>query len=239
MQFSPEKYSLKIGNEFIERIGQGCKEKFFKFVGMRLDEFLTWEFHIKHVGNKISSANFALNRVKHVLPLHIRKLVYNSLIRSHIEYGIIAYGGSNNKGLIKIKKLQKRAVRTVAIKSWSSHTDPLFERMQLLKFEDLFSLNVGTFMYKYINLKLPASFNGMFKSLSEPNRTKNFRLEKTKQKYLDSFPKVVLPKVWNSFNFELKNSQALNSLKRKFKAETFSTYKSFRCLKPACYSCEN
>ena len=77
------------------------------------------------------------------------------------------------------------------------------------------------------------------KQNSEPNRTKNFRLEKTKQKYLDSFPKVVLPKVWNSFNFELKNSQALNSLKRKFKAETFSTYKSFRCLKPACYSCEN
>jgi hypothetical protein len=239
MPFSPEKYSLKIGNESIERIGQGCKEKFFKFVGMRLDEFLTWEFHIKHVGNKISSANFALNRVKHVLPFHIRKLVYNSLIRSHIEYGIIAYGGCSNKGLDRIKKLQKRAVRTVAIKSWSAHTDPLFERLQLLKFDDLYSLNVGIFMYKYINSKLPSSFNGMFQSLSEPNRTKNFILEKTKKRYLDFFPKVILPKLWNALNLELKTSQTLNLLKRGFKAETFSTYKSFRCLKHACYSCSN
>ena len=38
---------------------------FFHFLGMRLDEFLTWEFHMKHVCNIILRANFALNRVKH------------------------------------------------------------------------------------------------------------------------------------------------------------------------------
>ena len=35
--------SLRIGDEIIERIGNDCKTKSFKFVGIHLDEFITWE----------------------------------------------------------------------------------------------------------------------------------------------------------------------------------------------------
>ena len=38
--------NLKIGNEIVERIGNGCKTKSFKFIGHHLDEFLSWVFHI-------------------------------------------------------------------------------------------------------------------------------------------------------------------------------------------------
>ena len=106
-----------------------------------------------------------------------------------------------------------------------------------MKFDDLFQLNAGIFMHKYINNKLPDSFSNMFKPLSEPNRTNNFLLEKTKHKYLDWFPKVVLPKVWNVLNLELKSAKSANSIKRKFKTDKFYDYKSFRCLKTTCYSC--
>ena len=34
--------------------------KYFKFVGIRFDEFLNWEYQIEHVCKKISSAIFAL-----------------------------------------------------------------------------------------------------------------------------------------------------------------------------------
>ena len=135
-------------SRYIERIGQGCKEEYFKFVGIRLDEFLTWDYHSKHICNKISSANFALSRVKHILPLHIRKLVYNSLVRCHIEYGILAFGGCNNKKSKRIRILQKRAVRTVANKTLSAHTDPVFGNLGIMKFDDLFHLNTCIFMHK-------------------------------------------------------------------------------------------
>ena len=36
-------FNLKIGNENIERIGNNCKTKSFKFVGIHLDEYVTWE----------------------------------------------------------------------------------------------------------------------------------------------------------------------------------------------------
>ena len=33
-----------IGNEILERIGNYCVNKYFKFVGLKLDEFLNWDF---------------------------------------------------------------------------------------------------------------------------------------------------------------------------------------------------
>ena len=107
MKIFPEVHKLSIGNEDIERIGFGCRDEHFKFVGMKMDEYLTWDFHIKHIENKVSSANFALNRTKNLLPVNVRKLIYNSLVKSHIEYGIIAYGGVEKRRLNKIKTLQK------------------------------------------------------------------------------------------------------------------------------------
>ena len=176
MEIAPKIHKLKIGNEYIERIGEGYKEEFFIYVEIRLDEFLSWDYHSKHICIKISSANFALSRVKHILPLHIRKLVYNSLVRCHIEYSILAFGGCNNKESKTIGTLQKRAVRTVANKSLSAHTDPVFGNLGIMKFDELFQLNTCIFMHKYINNKLPES--DMFKPLSEPNKTKNFYLRK-------------------------------------------------------------
>ena len=38
--------NLSIENEEIKRIGEGCKENFFKFVGVHLDEHLTWQYHV-------------------------------------------------------------------------------------------------------------------------------------------------------------------------------------------------
>ena len=44
MPFDDHVFKLNIGEEKIERIGNNCREKYFKFVGVRFDEFLTRDF---------------------------------------------------------------------------------------------------------------------------------------------------------------------------------------------------
>ena len=122
--------------------------------------------------------------------------MYDAMIISHIEYGIMSYGGCNKKDLKRLTNLQKRAVRIVALETRSAHTDPLFGSLEIPKLEDLYKLNAGIFMYKFFKSKLPDSFNDLFKPLSEPNRTYNFRLERPRHKYLEKFPKVT------TFNLE-------------------------------------
>ena len=49
-------HNLKIDNEVFERIGKNCPEESFKFVGIILDENLSWRHHFNYVINKIAGA---------------------------------------------------------------------------------------------------------------------------------------------------------------------------------------
>ena len=229
--------SLRIGNENIERVGEGCKEETFKFVGLNLDEHLSWQQHVNYVCKKVSSANFALNSVKNILPLRIRKLAYNSLVRSHIEYGILAYGSCRGKYIQQLCTLLKKSVRIVGKRSYISHTDPIYGTLNLLKFHDLYRLNVSLFMYRYQNLKLPVSFDKMFLPLQAAKRTLNYKLERTKYKYLESLPKVIFPRIWNEINCEYKSSKNIGSFKQKIIADSITEYNSYKCRRKNCPSC--
>ena len=167
---------LQIGYELVERIGFDCQTQFFKFVGLHLDEYLTWDHHINHVHGRLASGNFAINSAKNFLPQDTRLKLYNSLFKSHLEYGILAWGGvptSKIKGLIN---LQKKCVRNVANKNRLSHTDPIFSSLKILKFADLFTYNAIVFMHKFAFGKQPKTFDNMFQPLGANNRTGNYQL---------------------------------------------------------------
>ena len=230
---------LFIENVELERIGNNCTDKYFKFVGVRLDEHLTWSYHTSYVSNKISSAIFALNQLKNIFPLQIRKSIYNTLIKSHIEYGLLSWGLGNYKSLANIKKLQKKAIRIISNKGFKNHTDPLFCTLGLLKFDDLVKLKICEFMYKFFYSKLPESFNNMFEPLSGENRTKCLKLQTAKNKCLESFPAVIFPKTWNLLPIHLKNASTSKSLKKSMKADFIMDYNSFRCTTRNCFSCRN
>ena len=100
---------LQIDNKDIERVGTGCKNESFKFVGVLLDENLNWKHHLK-----ASSAVFALSSVKNILSSNIKLTIYNSLFRLFTEYGISAWGRNKYSEMKKIHILQKRAIRLIA-----------------------------------------------------------------------------------------------------------------------------
>jgi len=59
---------ILIENTFLHRIGKNCDEKGHKFLGILIDENLTWKHHLSHINQKVSRALFSLKQVKHFLP---------------------------------------------------------------------------------------------------------------------------------------------------------------------------
>ena len=76
------------------------------FLGLTIEQHMTWNAYILKVSNKISRSLGIMNRLKWYLPQNMLQTIYNSLILSHIIYSILVWGFKSNQ----ISKLQKRAV---------------------------------------------------------------------------------------------------------------------------------
>ena len=143
---------LFINNTKIEQV------KEFDFLGMVIDECMTWNSHINKIAGKISRVNGVLSRLKRFVPSGILKMIYNALIQPHLNYGILLWG----KNVSRIQKLQKWAVRSITLSKYNAHTDPLFIKLKLLKITDIYTLCLLKFYHKYKKNLLPPYFTGMF-----------------------------------------------------------------------------
>ena len=76
----------------------------FDFLGITLDKHLTWKPHVDKISNKISKTLGILNRLKFYLPQNAKLAIYNSLILSHINYGILLWGNTNYINRLKTYK---------------------------------------------------------------------------------------------------------------------------------------
>ena len=230
--------SLNIGNEKLEQIGNNLSTKSFKFVGIHLDEHLDWSHHIKFLHNKLLSANYVTSTSKNILPRHLRILLYNSLFKSQLEYGILSWGGVKSSQFKGIINLLKKCIRNVANKDYQSHTDPLFKQLNLLKLEDIFKYNCKVFMYKYAHGLQPSSFNDMFIPLRSHNRNGKYHIHERYSKSIDKFPSIFLPKTWNENSMEFKQEYNLNKFKAYIMQSFLSDYEdTIRCKNKYCPDC--
>ncbi len=76
---------LVIDDTVIERVSE------FNFLGLTLDENLTWKSNINKISKKISKSMGILNKLKHFLPIKTKIMIYNSLILSHLNFGILTW----------------------------------------------------------------------------------------------------------------------------------------------------
>ena len=138
----------------------------------------------------------------------------------------------------KITQVQKKCVRNVAGKGYNSHTDPIFNKLNILKFEDLFKYNSCNFMHKCINNKLPPSFQDFFTPFSVPNRTHSFKQDKLKNDSNLHFPSYFLPKFWNSNSLVLKCTVSHKAFKKELAKTYISKYaEHVRCNYDECVDC--
>ena len=93
---------LSINQTIIEKVTE------FNFLGITLDETLSWKPHLTKVSNKISKIFGILSRTKRYLDTSILLKIYNSLILSQMHYGILCWGFECHKLFKLQKKLSKK-----------------------------------------------------------------------------------------------------------------------------------
>ena len=101
-----------------------------KFLGLVLDENLTWNPHITSVSRKIAKCIGTLYRCRRFLSLDILKNLYYSFIYPYISYGTLIWGSNYKSRIQPIYKLQKRVLRTMTFSNFRTPSKPLFKGLK-------------------------------------------------------------------------------------------------------------
>ena len=143
-----------------------------KFLGVLLDENLSWKTHIKYIENKISKNIGILFKARPFLNKKSLLSLYYSYIHSYINYGSVSWGSTCRTNLKKINSQQKHALRIIFNKSKFEHTSELFKSSKILNVCKLNIFNTAVFMHKIQRKSAPSIFSPKFRKPSHSHPTR-------------------------------------------------------------------
>ena len=208
------------------------KVKQTKFLGIIVDENLTWKNHILHVSNKISRSIGVLNRVRYIFPTRTLHNLYYSMIHPHLLYCLIVWGNSNFTTINKLVCLQKKAMRIISNSGYRSSTTPIFKKLSILKLTDLYKLEISLYMFKCLHCLLPnvCNQNGPTLRPIMPQQTRansilyNFIQPGCRTTVRERSLALQGPKLWNSLPCSSKEILSLNIFKNHIAKFTINAY---------------
>ena len=104
-----------------------------KFLGVIINENLSWKQHIEILSSKISKTIGILYKSRDVLSKQCLKQLYFSFIHSYVNYVNIAWARASNSKLENVYCYQKHAARVIYHKDWYTHVKPLLNDTKALK----------------------------------------------------------------------------------------------------------
>jgi len=79
-----------------------------KFLGVFLDQHLSWKTHINYISQKIAKNIGIISRISHILPKSIRLSLYYTLILPYLSYCNLIWSSNYDSRLKKLVILQKK-----------------------------------------------------------------------------------------------------------------------------------
>lgn len=207
---------LSINNEVIKR------EESLQFLGVTIDENLSWDEHIKFLENKVSKNIGILYRARKVLTKMCLKNIYFSFIHSYLHYANISWASCGRTKLKRLASLQKKAVRLICNKEMFSSSKPLFQNLKIL---NLYKMNIFQnifYMFKVKQQLIPESLCHCFQEINHvyPTRSSStdFKIPLPNSKMQKFSIQFRGPSLWNNvLNYEDKTITSILLFKNKIK----------------------
>ena len=131
--------------------------KSVKYLGIKIDENLTWIDHINDIAIKLNRANAMLFKVSEFVNTKILKSIYYVIFDCHSN----TVWGQNRNSMNRLIMLQKKALRIMSCKCRNAHSNPLLFRHEI-KLPDKIIMENCLFISKSIIFNLPPIFNHWF-----------------------------------------------------------------------------
>lgn len=223
--------NLKLEGRDIMRCGYGLQEESVRLLGLNIDEDLSWKVHVDGVRKKINKGNYLLWRHGKKLNVETKKILYESFVRTHLNYCLSVWGGAK-KSIIKpldisLKKIWKKIGR------YKQHTLNRLQKHKILKLEDELQIQECKIIWKWSKGKLPVSLNNIITEKNNALRGRQFEIYRNAKQTSINYR---LSKRAGSLINNLTSATSSKSLTKKLTMNILNSY-NFVCSDQNCFIC--
>ena len=203
-----------------------------KYLGVYIDNNLSWDYHIKCLSNKLGRSNGIISKLRHFVTNIILISVYYAIFNSYIIYGCSVWSMTTLTNINIINILQKKCIRIMNFAPFNCHTTSLFKENKILKLNDIIKIQQLKLAFKFKNNTLPNDLCTLFHCNINIFNTRNMvqgglKVPKiTTVSYGNRSLRYNVPLAWNDFikDLDLNKLKHLNHLKSYFKKITLNSY---------------
>jgi len=192
------------------------------FLGITIDNKLTFRSHVGGLCKKISSSIGMINRISSIVPPAVKKKLYFSFIYSKVSYGVLAWGRSGLGNANHMERLLRRAWRVVDYPKTGRNR----VTTDILNFHSIYNYFASVNLYKIQRLNHHQYFSDLLESLI-PQHGRVTRFSASDSYNIPRYLKCKSQRhfvyqsvhVWNGLSDEVKANRSLIKFKKKLKQE--------------------
>ena len=121
---------------------------------------------LRHNKSKLSCYSGIFYRIREYLSTNELKMIYFSLVYSHLQYAIGTWGSATKTSLRRLNIIHNKIIKTISWSSFQCHVTPVYSQLNLLKLEDIHQLEIAKLMHNFHSNKMPNTFDRLFTAVN-------------------------------------------------------------------------
>ena len=199
---------IKINDTNLERVKE-CK-----YLGVLLDENISWKPQINQVRNKALRNIHLLKRTRSYVDNRIALLLYKTLVQPHFDYCSITWMNGNLSDLQRLQTLQNRALRIVLGVEARYNRETLYRSLNMDRLNERWKKQSLILIYKAIHNLLPEALCSRVELRQSPYDFRNIdtlvKLPKPRTNFLKRSPFYSAAKLFNNLPNKIRTINSLN-----------------------------
>ena len=145
-----------------------------KFLGITIDNKLSWKYHIDHISGKITRGIGMIIKAREYLNKQgLLSLYYPRypFIYPYLTYHNHIWGSTYKSMLRRLIILQNKAVKIIAHARFRASCDPIYKELSIMKLENINTYLIGRFMHCVFIQKPPEPLRSLFNKIVNTSLT--------------------------------------------------------------------
>ena len=189
-----------------------------KYLGVIIDNKITWIPHITYVKNKVSKGIGIIYKARKYLKRHTLINLYHSYTYPYLIYCIEAWGNATHCHLEQLYLTQKKVARIISFSNYNTPSKDIFKQLHILPLNKLVVNRIGIMMYKYDNNLLPLAINELFTTNSDVHNytTRQKHLLHVNKSNINIYSKSfgnTSARIWNAMQSEFEVNASISKFK--------------------------